>query len=185
MVWYCSMSESSKNLPEFNYLEWVTLNLLEAHIEIIKSALKVAEARGPGNGVNLFLEINTRLPGAQIPSRIREAYPKQLNLQLEHEFSQIITTKTGFYLTLKFGGVPEQLFIPWYNIIRFHDINHSFVVPVAKLKEECPVTLDNSSSNLSVVSLDAVSDSSKKDPPKVPETIKVIDFMSRTRKPKK
>jgi hypothetical protein len=49
-----------------------------------------------------------------------------MTIVLEHQFWDLSANDDGFEVTLKFGGVPKYLFVPWRAVTRFHDPSVDF-----------------------------------------------------------
>lgn len=49
-----------------------------------------------------------------------------MTVVLEHQFWDLSTSEDGFEVTLKFGGVPKYLGVPWRAVTRFHDPSVGF-----------------------------------------------------------
>jgi hypothetical protein len=58
--------------------------------------------------------------------RCKESYPEEMTIVLEHQFWDLSANDDGFEVTLKFGGVPKYLFVPWRAVTRFHDPSVDF-----------------------------------------------------------
>ncbi len=54
-------------------------------------------------------------------NRLREQYPEEMTVVLQHQFRDLKISDTGFEVVLSFGGVPERLGIPFTAIKSFTD----------------------------------------------------------------
>ncbi len=89
----------------------------------------VERAAGPGGlpGVHHFyIMFRTTDPDCDIDESLRASYPEEMTIVLEHQFWDLSTNDDGFEVTLKFGGVPKYLFVPWRAVTRFHDPSVDF-----------------------------------------------------------
>lgn len=75
---------------------------------------------------HFFVTFDTRHPGAQIAPWLRERYPEDLTIVLQHEFYDLSVSDSGFSVTLSFGEQPETLFIPFDSIVTFADPSVEF-----------------------------------------------------------
>ena len=62
----------------------------------------------------------------QLAQDALRAYPEEMTIVLEHQFWDLEVDDAGFEVTLKFGGVPKYLKVPWRAVTRFHDPSVGF-----------------------------------------------------------
>lgn len=93
---------------------------------VIRKVLAEVDKTGlPGNH-HFFITFLTGAPGVKVSNRVREQYPEQMTIVLQHQFWELEVNETGFGIGLSFSEVPEKLYIP-YNAIRgFYDPSVNF-----------------------------------------------------------
>ncbi len=91
-----------------------------------KSVERAAGPEGPPGAHHFYIMFRTTDPGCDIDEGLRESYPEEMTIVLEHQFWDLSTNDDGFEVTLKFGGVPKYLFVPWRAVTRFHDPSVDF-----------------------------------------------------------
>lgn len=75
---------------------------------------------------HFYIAFDTTAPGVRISSRIREQYPEEMTVVLQHQFWDLIVTEHTFEVGLSFGGIPERLLIPFSAIKGFFDPSVQF-----------------------------------------------------------
>ena len=91
-----------------------------------KSIERAAGPEGLPGAHHFYIMFRTTDPGCDIDDALKESYPEEMTIVLEHQFWDLSTSDDGFEVTLKFGGVPKYLFVPWRAVTRFHDPSVDF-----------------------------------------------------------
>jgi hypothetical protein len=98
----------------------------EAMRGVVRKVLtEVAQTGLPGDH-HFFVTFNTRFPGVRVSSRVREQYPEEMTIVLQHQFWDLSVTETTFEVGLSFNSVPERLLVPFEAITAFVDPHASF-----------------------------------------------------------
>ncbi len=92
---------------------------------IRKVLTEVAKAGLPGNH-HFFITFLTCAPGVRISSRLKEKYPEQMTIVMQHQFWDMVVTDQLFEVGLSFGDVPEKLVVPFSAIRGFYDPSVNF-----------------------------------------------------------
>lgn len=93
---------------------------------LIRSVLEgVAEHGLPGNH-HFFITFDTRHPDAKLADWLRERYPQEMTVVMQHWFDNLTIDPDGFAVTLNFGDSPEPLYIPFDAIQTFVDPSVEF-----------------------------------------------------------
>lgn len=88
---------------------------------LIVEVLKQVEREGlPGNH-HFFITFDTRHPQARLAEWLRERYPEEMTIVMQHWFEGLKVDPDGFSVTLNFGNVPETLYVPLDSIRTFVD----------------------------------------------------------------
>jgi uncharacterized protein len=85
----------------------------------------VAKNGFPGEH-HLYITFDTRAAGVRISPRLRELYPEDLTIVLQHQFWDLVVTEEGFEVGLSFKGVPERLGVPFPAVKGFFDPSVQF-----------------------------------------------------------
>ncbi|MBV2143907.1 SspB family protein [Falsochrobactrum sp. TDYN1] len=98
----------------------------EALRGVIRKVLaEVATTGLPGNH-HFFITFLTGAPGVRISSRLKEKYPEQMTVVLQHQFWDMLVTDQLFEVGLSFGDIPEKLTVPFSAIRGFYDPSVNF-----------------------------------------------------------
>ena len=93
---------------------------------LIRTVLQDVAERGlPGNH-HFFITFDTRHPDAQLADWLRQRYPEEMTVVMQHWFDNLVVDADGFGITLNFGETPEPLYIPYDAIQTFVDPSVEF-----------------------------------------------------------
>ncbi|WP_417469904.1 SspB family protein [Maricaulis sp.] len=99
----------------------------EALRGVVRQALlRAAMPQGLPGPHHFYITFRTRAPGVDLDPSLLEKYPDEMTIVLEHQFWDLEVTDTGFEVTLKFGGVPKYIKMPYSAVSRFHDPSVGF-----------------------------------------------------------
>ena len=91
---------------------------------VVKAALKRAAAPGGLPGAHHFyITFKTEAPGVSGPPDILGKYPDEMTIVLQHQYWDLAPGET-----LKFGGEPQKLSIPYAAVTRFYDPSVQFLL---------------------------------------------------------
>jgi uncharacterized protein len=97
---------------------------------------QVAEHGVPGDH-QLYVGFRTDFPGVQVPRFLREQYPEEVTIVLQHQFWGLEITPEDFSVLLSFGGSRQQVVVPFAALTAFADPSADFGLRFdAKLSEE-------------------------------------------------
>lgn len=101
----------------------------EALRGVVKAALKRAASPGgmPGQH-HFYITFKTRAPGVSAPPELAERYPEEMTIVLQHQYWDLAPGETFFAVTLKFGGQPKKLSVPYAAVTRFYDPSVQFLL---------------------------------------------------------
>jgi hypothetical protein len=101
----------------------------EALRGVVKAALKRAASPGGLPGAHHFyITFKTRAPGVSAPPELAERYPDEMTIVLQHQYWDLAPGETFFSVTLKFGGQPKRLSVPYAAVTRFYDPSVQFLL---------------------------------------------------------
>jgi hypothetical protein len=106
----------------------------EALRGVVRAALKrAASPKGLPGDHHFFITFKTRALGVSAPPELVEQYPDEMMIVLQHQYWDLAPGETFFSVTLKFGGQPKTLSVPYAAITQFRDpsvpYGLQFVVP--------------------------------------------------------
>ena len=101
----------------------------EALRGVVKAALKRAASPGGLPGAHHFyITFKTRAAGVTAPPELAERYPDEMTIVLQHQYWDLAPGETFFVVTLKFGGQPKTLSVPYAAVTRFYDPSVQFLL---------------------------------------------------------
>ena len=101
----------------------------EALRGVVKAALKRAASPGGLPGAHHFyITFKTRAAGVTAPPELAERYPDEMTIVLQHQYKDLTPGETYFTVTLKFGGQPKRLSVPYAAATRFYDPSVQFLL---------------------------------------------------------
>jgi hypothetical protein len=75
---------------------------------------------------HFYVTFDTRAPGVRLSARMREQYPEEMTIVLQHQFWDLAVTDEKFEVALSFNGVSEKLSVPFETIKGFFDPSVQF-----------------------------------------------------------
>ena len=101
------------------YDEWMEESLRHVIVRAVRHAATVGL---PGKH-HFYITFRTDYPGVTIPARLREKYPQEMTIVLQHQFRDLVADETTrrIGVTLSFGGVSATLSVPLEAISAFVD----------------------------------------------------------------
>lgn len=77
---------------------------------------------------HFYIAFDTNAPGVRVSSRLKERYPNEMTIVLQHQFWDLAIGEHAFEVGLSFGGIPEKLLIPFSAIKGFFDPSVQFAL---------------------------------------------------------
>ncbi|MEP3889877.1 MAG: ClpXP protease specificity-enhancing factor SspB [Hellea sp.] len=106
---------------------------------VVRDAIRrVIREDGLPGAHHFYITFLTRYPGAEIDESLAKKYPEEITIVLEHQYWDLQAHADEFEVTLKFGGVPKYLKVPYHAITRFHDPSVGFALQFDPPKEMEP-----------------------------------------------
>ncbi|NOD75495.1 MULTISPECIES: SspB family protein [unclassified Ruegeria] len=93
---------------------------------LIKKVLTDVSETGLPGAHHFFITFDTREDGVDIADWLRERYPEEMTIVMQHWFENLEVGESGFAITLNFGDAPEPLYIPYAAIKTFVDPSVEF-----------------------------------------------------------
>lgn len=87
----------------------------------VRQALKVICKKGLLGNHHLYISFRTGAPGVDIPDFLRERYPDEMTIVLQHQYWGLEAEEDTFSVTLSFNKARCTLTIPYAAITRFAD----------------------------------------------------------------
>ncbi|MEZ5870618.1 MAG: ClpXP protease specificity-enhancing factor SspB [Nitratireductor sp.] len=112
----------------------------EALRGVIRKVLEEVERAGLPGEHHFFITFATGFPGVRLSKRMRDRYPEEMTIVIQHSFWNLQTGDTGFEIDLSFDDIRERLRIPYAAVRGFFDPSVKFGLQfdVAEIAPETP-----------------------------------------------
>jgi hypothetical protein len=96
---------------------------------VVRAALKrAASPAGLPGAHHFYITFKTDAPGVSAPPDLLAKYPDEMTIVLQHQYKDLAPGETFFTVTLKFGGQPKRLSVPYAAVTRFYDPSVQFLL---------------------------------------------------------
>ena len=94
----------------------------EALCGVVKKVLGDIARNGelPGDH-HFYITFRTHAPGVRLSSRMREQYPEEMTIILQHQYEGLRVSDHAFEVGLSFKSIPEVLVVPFDALTGFFD----------------------------------------------------------------
>ena len=93
---------------------------------VVKRVLSEVARTGLPGEHHFFIQFDTNAAGVRISSRLREEYPEEMTIVIQHQFWDMVVSEHVLEIGLSFGGVPEKLVVPFSAVKGFFDPSVQF-----------------------------------------------------------
>lgn len=102
------------------------LQVQEALRGVVRKVLADAARDGLPGEHHFYITFRTQAPGVNLSHRLREQYPEEMTIILQHQFWDLKVDDEGFEVGLHFKNIPERLHIPFEAVSGFYDPSVQF-----------------------------------------------------------
>jgi hypothetical protein len=88
---------------------------------VVRAVLSQIVKTGLPGEHHFYISFLTQAPGVILSKRLKEKYPHEMTIVLQHRFWDLIISEDRFEVKLTFDGIPERLVIPYRSIKVFID----------------------------------------------------------------
>ncbi|MGU3537228.1 SspB family protein [Methylobacterium sp. A54F] len=93
---------------------------------VVRKVLTDAARDGLSGEHHFYVSFRTEAPGVRMSQRLREKYPQDMTIVLQHQFWDLGVNEHNFEVGLSFSGVPERLLVPFDALTGFFDPSVQF-----------------------------------------------------------
>ena len=93
---------------------------------VVKKVLGDAARHGLPGDHHFYITFRTHAPGVRLSNRMRELYPEEMTIILQHQFEDLKVTDYAFEVGLSFKNIPEILLVPFDALTGFFDPSVQF-----------------------------------------------------------
>ncbi|MCL4766925.1 MAG: hypothetical protein KJZ80_11865 [Hyphomicrobiaceae bacterium] len=88
---------------------------------VVRSVLtRIAKSGLPGDH-HFYISFDTQAPGVGLSKRLKDKYPEEMTIVLQHRFWDLTVGEDRFEVKLTFDGIPERLVVPFAALKVFFD----------------------------------------------------------------
>ena len=87
---------------------------------------------------HFYISFRTSHADVVAAERLKERYPKEMTIVMQHQFENLQVDDEKFSLTLYFDKVPERITVPWEALTSFTDPHASFSLRLATIDDAAP-----------------------------------------------
>jgi hypothetical protein len=102
--------------------------VLDALRSVVRSVLQRVLKRGIPGDHHFFITFDTQAPGVGLSKRLKDQYPHEMTIVLQHQFWDLAVTDDRFEVRLSFNNIPERLVIPFGAVRIFQDPSVQFAL---------------------------------------------------------
>lgn len=146
----------------------------EALRGVIRSALIKVQKTGLPGDHHFYVAFNTKAPNVRMSDRLRERYPEEMTIVLQHQFWGLEITETTFSLELSFDNIPEKITVPFIAVKGFFDPSVQFGLQFETAKTNENIELMEAEAQSEILAASASANAAQDSTP-VPETAQPID----------
>lgn len=134
----------------------------EALRDVIRKVLEEVGTSGLPGEHHFFITFRTDHPSVRLSARMRERYPEEMTIVIQHSFWDLKVTDTYFEIDLSFDDILERLRVPFISLKGFFDPHVKFGVQfdadyLEAANGDIEVSLEGSDDNAEVENLPQVS----------------------------
>ena len=93
---------------------------------LIQTVLRDVAKNGLPGSHHFFITFDTTVEGVQMADWLRNRYPGEMTIVIQHWFDNLTVSDEGFTITLNFGDNPEPMVIPFDAVRTFVDPSVEF-----------------------------------------------------------
>jgi hypothetical protein len=107
----------------------------EALQRVVRRVLEQATAGGLPGSHHFYLSFRTDVPGVEVPDTLRQRYPEEMTVVLQHQYWDLEVGDDGFGVTLAFSGIHQRIVVPWSALLVFYDPSVPFGLRFDQLEQ--------------------------------------------------
>ena len=125
---------------------------------LIQDVLTEVKNNGLPGEHHFFITFDTNHTGVEMASWLKDRYPTEITVVMQHWFDDLEVNDDGFSVTLNFGDTPEHLVIPYEAILTFVDPSVEFGLRFETNEED-----EDTDEQKPTISKESIKDDTKKE----------------------
>lgn len=110
--------------------------LNKAMLDVVYNAFKIVEKHGLQYGHYFLVTFSTQNDKVVIDELLKSKYPHKLTIILQYQYQNLKVTQSYFKVQLFFGGVLQEIQVPFASIIYFFDPSANFELCLLQFEKE-------------------------------------------------
>ncbi|MDV7341114.1 ClpXP protease specificity-enhancing factor SspB [Terasakiella sp. A23] len=110
------------NMDTLRYDRWIE----DALKSVVRKALKHCQEHGLPGEHHFYITFATDHPLVIIPDSLRDQYPEEITIVIEHEYWDLVVAEDCFDVVLSFNDVKTPIHVPFEAITGFADPSVKF-----------------------------------------------------------
>lgn len=112
--------------------------------QVVKNVLsEVAKSKFDNTNHHFYITFTTDHPSVEMPSYLKDEYPYEMVIVIQHEFWDLEVKNDRFSVVLSFDDIKEKLTIPFSAIVSFVDPSVKFGLQFVSTVEDETLETDN------------------------------------------
>ena len=99
---------------------------------VVREVLMHVQRNGLPGEHHLYIAFDIDAEGVSVSKRLKEQYPEEMTIVLQHQFWDLLVTNERFEVKLSFSNVPERLVVPFSAVKAFYDPSAQFGLQFGK-----------------------------------------------------
>lgn len=116
--------------------------VLDALRGVVRAVLNRVQKRGVPGDHHFYVTFDTQAPGVNISKRLKDQYPQEMTIVLQHQFWDLYVFDDRFEVRLSFNTIPERLVVPFDAIRVFADPSVDFAMGLRSVMPEKPAPME-------------------------------------------
>lgn len=112
----------TKDAPLMDYPAMID----EAMRGVVRKSLQHVAQQGLPGDHHFYISFLTNFPGTHISPQLRERFPEEMTIVVQHQFWDLRIEPDHFSLMLSFNNIPEKLVVPFAALTAFADPSIKF-----------------------------------------------------------
>ena len=125
---------------------------------LIQDVLTEVKNNGLPGEHHFFITFDTNHTGVEMASWLKDRYPTEITVVMQHWYDDLEVKDDGFSVTLNFGDTPEHLVIPYEAILTFVDPSVEFGLRFETNEED-----EDTDEQKPTISKESIKDDTKKE----------------------
>ena len=88
---------------------------------VVRQTLQGVAGDGLPGEHHFYITFRTDHPDVSLPKSLRERYPNEMTIVMQHQFWNLEVEDEKFEVTLSFSNVPHRLVVPYASVVAFAD----------------------------------------------------------------